>query len=111
MADDSGSKNQKSSERNLKIRKGARSWLQEASPDDPIFTRGFVIGGRFSKRPPRSSDDGKKENQVARVTWKGLRKPDDPIYKQTSIVVGGGARPSSAKPSRESKSAKPKPKR
>ncbi len=51
MADDSGSKNQKSSERNLKIRKGARSWLKEASPDDPIFTRGFVIGGRYSPRP------------------------------------------------------------
>ncbi len=87
------------------------SLLPQASPDDPIYTRGFVIGGRFSKRTPPSSDDEKKENKVARVTYKGLRKPDDPIYKQTLIVIGGGARPSSARPSHESKSAKPKPKK
>ena len=42
-------------------RRGKRSLLKEALPDDPIFTRGFVIGGRYPSRRPRGSGDGKKE--------------------------------------------------
>ncbi len=38
------------------------SSIKQALPDDPIYTRGFVIGGRFSKRTPRSSDDEKGES-------------------------------------------------
>ena len=47
---------------------------------------------------------------MAKSTYRGLRKPDDPIYKQVSIVVGGPVRKSSAKQLRERKSAKPKKK-
>jgi hypothetical protein len=32
------------------IRKGTRFNITEASPDDPIYTRGFVIGGHYSGR-------------------------------------------------------------
>ena len=31
------------------IRKGKRLSIREASPDDPIYTRGYVIGGRHSR--------------------------------------------------------------
>ena len=31
------------------IEKGARSLLRELSADDPIYTRGFTIGGYYSK--------------------------------------------------------------
>ena len=48
---------------------------------------------------------------MGKLIYRGLSKPGDPIFKETSLVVGGGSRPSSAKPSRESKSAKPKPKK
>ena len=88
-------------------RKERESLIRKLSPDDPIFTRGFVIGGRFSKRTPRSSDDEKKP--VGKRSY--LRKPDDPIYGQTLIVIGGGARPPSPRPPSENKSAKPKPKK
>ena len=36
------------------------SLLKEALPDDPIFTRGFIIGGRYGSRRPRGSGDEKK---------------------------------------------------
>jgi len=47
-----------------KIRKGGGSSIRELSPDDPIFTRGFVFGGRrtkasFPSRKPSSSDNSK----------------------------------------------------
>ena len=32
------------------IRRGKRFSIVEASPDDPIYTRGFVIGGHYSGR-------------------------------------------------------------
>ena len=32
--------------------------IRKAAPDDPIFTRGFIIGGRY---PRRRSHDEKKE--------------------------------------------------
>ncbi len=49
-----------------KIRKGAGDSIREASPDDPIFTRGFVFGGRrtkasFPSTKPSSSDDSKQK--------------------------------------------------
>ena len=37
---------------------------------------------------------------MARVTWEGLRKPDDPIYERISIVVGGQSRRTSARRSK-----------
>ena len=47
-----------------KIRKGAGASIRELSPDDPIFTRGFVFGGRRSRASspstkPSSSDNSK----------------------------------------------------
>ena len=47
-----------------KIRKGGGSSIRELSPDDPIFTRGFVFGGwrtkaSFPSRKPSSSDNSK----------------------------------------------------
>ena len=37
---------------------------------------------------------------MGKGTYKGLRKPDDPIYRQTTIVIGGlKKKPSSAEPS------------
>lgn len=39
------------------IRKGTRSFITEALPDDPVYPRGFVVGGKYSrgssKRPPK----------------------------------------------------------
>ncbi len=32
------------------IRKGKRFNITEAAPDDPIYTRGYVIGGHYSGR-------------------------------------------------------------
>ncbi len=48
----------------MKIRKGAGSSIRELSPDDPIFTRGVVFGGRrtkasFPSTKPSSSDESK----------------------------------------------------
>ena len=45
---------------------------------------------------------------TAKSRYLGLRKPDDPIYKQVSIVVGGPVRKVSSKQLRERKTAKPK---
>jgi hypothetical protein len=38
-------------------RKGNRFLVRKASPDDPIYTRGFMIGGRYPKRAPTTEDD------------------------------------------------------
>jgi hypothetical protein len=38
-----------------KVRKGAGFSIRELSPDDPIFTRGFVIGGHYPGRSSRSA--------------------------------------------------------
>lgn len=43
-----------------KVRKGARSVLTEASADDPIYTRGFAVGGITARRTsvaPEPPDD------------------------------------------------------
>lgn len=32
------------------IRKGKRFSITEASPDHPIYKRGFVVGGHYSRR-------------------------------------------------------------
>ena len=40
------------------IQKVGASSIKEASADDPIYTRGFIIGGRYSSRRPRSDDQG-----------------------------------------------------
>ncbi len=37
------------------IRKGKRFSINRASPDDPIFKRGFVIGGRYSSTSSKGS--------------------------------------------------------
>ena len=29
---------------------------------------------------------------MGKATYEGLRKPDDPIHKEQSIVIGGGSR-------------------
>ena len=50
-----------------KIRKGAGASIRQASPDDPIYTRGFVIGGRRSKAAStstKSSSSSKSKQQV-----------------------------------------------
>ncbi len=49
-----------------KIRKGAGASIREASPDDPIFTRGVVFGGRrtkasFPSTKPGSSSKSKQK--------------------------------------------------
>ena len=49
-----------------KIRKGGGSSIRELSPDDPIFTRGFAIGGRrtrasFPSTKPSSSSKSKQK--------------------------------------------------
>ena len=58
MAKSSGSKTARSSGRSpstgtsttgTKIRKGSGSLHSKALPDDPIYTRGFAIGGRRTK--------------------------------------------------------------
>ena len=43
------------------IPKERKSLVRDALPDDPIFTRGFIIGGRYPSRRPRGSGDEKKE--------------------------------------------------
>ncbi len=53
-----------------KIRKGGGSSIRELPPDDPIFTRGFVFGGRrtkasFPSTKPSSSDNSKQPAQDA----------------------------------------------
>ncbi len=35
----------------------------EASPNDPIYTRGFVIGGRYSRRSRRTRGEGSETDQ------------------------------------------------
>ena len=39
------------------------SSLKPASPDDPIYTRGFVIGGRYSRRSRRTRGEGSEPDQ------------------------------------------------
>ena len=51
----------------MKSRKGAGSLIRQASPDDPIYTRGFAIGGRRSKASStstKSSSSSKSKQQV-----------------------------------------------
>jgi hypothetical protein len=54
------------------IRKGARSFLTEASPDDPIYKRGWFVGGYFSKdslsttREKTSRKDEKDKEQLSK---------------------------------------------
>ncbi len=51
----------------MKIRKGAGSSIRELPPDDPIYTRGFAIGGRRSKASSistKSSSSSKSKQQV-----------------------------------------------
>ena len=53
-----------------KIRKGGGDSIRECPPDDPIFTRGVVFGGRrtkasFPSTKPSSSGDSKQQAQDA----------------------------------------------
>ncbi len=53
-----------------KIRKGAGASIRKLPPDDPIFTRGFVFGGRrtkasFPSTKPSSSDKTKPQAKDA----------------------------------------------
>ncbi len=43
---------------------------------------------------------------MGKATYEGLRKPDDPIYGQTVIVIGGGWRRTWKKRSKEASSEK-----
>ena len=49
-----------------KIRKGAGASIRKLPPDDPIFTRGVVFGGRRTRgTKPSSSDNSKQQAQDA----------------------------------------------
>lgn len=37
------------------------SWIEIASPDDPIYTRGYVFGGRYSRNSSKSSQEKTSE--------------------------------------------------
>jgi len=39
--------------------KGKVSGIREAEPDDPIYTRGFIIGGTFSRMSSKSNVERK----------------------------------------------------
>ena len=43
---------------------------------------------------------------MGKATYEGLRKPDDPIHKEQSIVLGGGSRRTSKKRSNQVSSEK-----
>ena len=43
---------------------------------------------------------------MGKVTFRGFRKPDDPVLKQRSIVLGGGSRRTSKKRSKQASSEK-----
>ncbi len=56
----SGAKRRKgdSSKAGRSTPKDERFRARKASPDDPIYTRGFVIGGRYSRRSSVDSPGG-----------------------------------------------------
>lgn len=33
---------------------GKETWMRKASPDDPIYKRGFVFGGMILKKTPKN---------------------------------------------------------
>ena len=70
------------------------SEIMEAAPDDPIFSRKFVVGGRVRRASPASPSKRKFKSTPA--------KPDDPIFSN-KFVVGGAVR-------RASPPVSPKPK-
>ena len=37
--------------------------IRKAAPDDPIFTRGFIIGGRYPRRRLRGSGDERRSRR------------------------------------------------
>ena len=41
--------------------KDERFRAREAPPDDPIYTRGFVIGGRYPRRSSKDTPGGSEE--------------------------------------------------
>ena len=42
-----------------KIIKGKKLTLKELPPDDPIYSRGFVVGGKTSRSLPKDDDEKK----------------------------------------------------
>ena len=55
---------QKKAAKPTRVLKGRRYSIKEAPPDDPIFTRGFVIGGRYPRRTkPRRTPEQKPEGE------------------------------------------------
>lgn len=52
-----------------KIIPGTESWFRKASPDDPIYKRGYVVGGRILK--------GSSKNAQEKDSSNGKEKPED----------------------------------
>ena len=61
-----------------KIQKGARSLHRQASPDDPIYTRGFSIGGRYSRSSWRKKASGStsEKRPLQEAETPGAKKGD-----------------------------------
>ena len=60
--------------------------ITDAKPDDPIFSRGFVIGGRVRRASPASPSKRKIKTTPA--------PPDHPIFSR-GFVIGGRVRKAS----------------
>ena len=53
------------------IRQGKRSSIREASPDDPIYTRGFLVGGNYSgRRTINDQDKNTSNNSIEKIPYR-----------------------------------------
>ena len=86
-----------------KIIKGARFSLREAAADDPIYTRGFTIGGYYSKDsfpataekvlptpnvPSQTPDSSKKKPAAKRTPPPTVAKDLPPWWNRPSPAEG-----------------------
>ena len=63
-----------------KKRKGRRSLIRLAGPDDPIFKEGVTF---YTRPSDRASTPSKK---TGKGIWESPPGPDDPIYKEGFTV-------------------------
>ena len=63
--------------------KDERFRARKASPDDPIYTRGFVIGGRYSRRSSKDTPSGSGERRAS--SWnRRSQRSDRPVGGQVA---------------------------
>lgn len=66
-----------------KTQKRRRFSIREAAPDDPIYTRGWVVGGVYPRPAAQRTPPGKKgRSPVAPSPTEDLSKSSDTLQKK-----------------------------